>query len=222
MQKKYLLLLGVLTSCSATPENPDPHESFNRDMLELNIAIDQNILKPVAEGYKEIVPMSMQKSFSSFFTNAKEPYYAINYMLSGDIDATTNSLFRFVINSTFGFLGLFDVAAEIGMESRKTSYQEMWKRLEMPTGDYLMLPILASSSTRDAFTEPVSWFADPISYVIGFPWMTLKAIGYAISDRAENGHTIDGMLKDSMDVYTLMRDTYLQKYGDLPEESDDE
>ncbi len=212
MKKKFLLLLA-LTSCASEPEKIDPHAEFNRDMLRLNLALDKNVLRPAAMAYKESTADGVRDSISNALSNIKEPYFFLNYLFAGDAEHATNSLFRFVINSTLGLFGLFDVGSEIGLEKAETSYKDTLRTLEVPTGDYIVLPVFGFSSTRDTIAEPVSWFADPVSYVIGFPYMLAKAALHAISDRAENSESIDRMIRDSMDLYSSTKNMYFQKYG---------
>lgn len=212
MKKKFFLLL-VLTSCASEPEKTDPHAEFNRDMLRLNLTLDENVLRPAAMTYKESTADSVRDSISNALSNIKEPYFLVNYLVAGDAEHAANSLFRFVINSTLGLFGLFDVGSEIGLEKAETSYKDTLRALEVPTGDYIVLPVFGFSSTRDTIAEPVSWFADPISYVIGFPYMFAKAALNAISDRAENSESVDRMIRDSMDLYSSTKNMYFQKYG---------
>ncbi|MDR0580886.1 MAG: VacJ family lipoprotein [Holosporaceae bacterium] len=210
---KKMILLFLLTSCSTTRDNPDPHKEFNKDMLGLNLAIDKNVLKPVSSTYKEVTPDVMRESISNFLINLKEPFYFLNYLVTAEGENATNALFRFVINSTIGIFGLFDIGEQIGLEKAETSHKSTLKKYGVPTGDYLVLPILGSSSTRDAIAEPISWFADPVGYFIGFPYMFAKAVLTIIHERAENSGMIDSVLRDSMDVYAITKNLYFQKYG---------
>ncbi len=206
------LTLCLLTACSATVDNPDPHRTFNENALEFNMDVDDYVLRPLAAGYDTIAPEVIQESISNFLMNWKEPFYCINYAVSFDAEHATNSVFRFVINSTLGILGLFDVAEQIGLEKAETSYKATLKEMEIPNGDYLVLPVFGPSSTRDAIAEPISWFADPVGYFIGFPYMLLKAIASAISDRASNMQLVDNMKKDQATLYSTMKSIYFQKF----------
>ncbi|MDR1982678.1 MAG: VacJ family lipoprotein [Holosporaceae bacterium] len=221
MGKPFLYILFLLAACSATPENPDPHREFNKDMLEFNLALDKNILKPTALAYRDVVPDVARESISDFLANLKEPFYSINYIVTCDAEHAANSLFRFVINSTLGIIGLFDVGEQIGLEKTEISHQSTLKKFDVPLGDYLVLPILGSSSTRDAIAEPIAWFADPVGYFIGFPFMLAKYVLTAISDRAENANLIDSTIHNSMDIYSTTKSMYLQKYGDMSTNADD-
>jgi phospholipid-binding lipoprotein MlaA len=177
------------------------------------LAIDKNVLKPVSSAYKEVTPDIMRESISNFLINLKEPFYFLNYLVTAEGENATNALFRFVINSTVGILGLFDIGEQIGLEKAETSHKSTLKKYDVPTGDYLVLPILGPSSTRDAIAEPISWFADPVGYFIGFPYMFAKAVLTIIHERAENSGMMDSMLRDSMDVYAIAKNLYFQKYG---------
>jgi phospholipid-binding lipoprotein MlaA len=142
-------------------------------------------------------------------------------LISSESEYAANSLFRFVVNSTIGIFGLFDVGEQIGLEKREISYKSALKKIGMPTGDYLVLPILGSSSTRDAIAEPVSWFIDPVGYFIGFPYMLARALVTMVHDRSENSEFVDKTINDSMDLYSSMKSMYMQKYGDgLPDFGD--
>jgi len=228
MKKNFRwLTFCLLTACAATPDNPDPHRTFNENALEFNMDVDDYVLRPLAVGYQGILPDVMQESVSNFLMNWKEPFYCINYAVSFDAEHATNAVFRFVINSIFGILGLFDVAEQIGLEKAETSYKKTLKEMEIPNGDYLVLPIFGPSSTRDAIAEPISWFADPVGYFIGFPYMILKAVVAAIDDRASNMKLVDDMKKDQDTLYSTMKSIYFQKFvtnysSDNEEEDDDD
>lgn len=211
--RKCFVFFVFLAGCSATPEDPDPHKEFNKSGMALNLALDRNVLKPAAEVYKE-TPDTMQLVVSNVLDNLREPFYFVNYGLRVDAENMIASLLRFVINSTIGFLGFFDVAAELGIPKTTTGYKETLKTIEVPQGDYLVLPVFGSSSTRDTIAEPISWFADPVSYVIGWPWSIATAVLRTISDRAQNYEALNAATNNSEDVvYQTARSFYLQKYG---------
>lgn len=216
----YLLLtFFICTGCSNGPDKADPNADFNRDMFDFNMDLDENVLRPAAVGY-QCLPDPAQEVISNSLSNLKEPYYCVNYLLAADFENFANSLFRFVINSTIGVLGLLDPAGEVmDLPRRKTSYQETLHSLSVAMGDYIVLPILGSSSNRDLVAEPISWFADPLSYVFGIPIMIGKSVLSAINDRSENMETLDNLKKDSLDPYSTAKSVYVQQYGD--ESADD-
>ncbi|MBR1734933.1 MAG: VacJ family lipoprotein [Alphaproteobacteria bacterium] len=222
MKKIVLISLLFLSSCSENPEIEDPNIEFNRDMMNFNLAVDENILKPVSDVYKEGTSDTFRESVGNFLSNFKEPYYMLNYILAGDPEQAINSLFRFVTNTVFGALGFADIGNYVGLEKRETSYKETLTTLGVDTGNYLVLPIFGPSSTRDAFGEVASWFCDPVSYIIGFPYMFGKAILTTINDRAENSEMLDRNISESMDIYSVAKSLYFQKYGKKSKNDDEE
>ena len=213
------LLLGLI-GCASTTENDDKdsYQRFNRGAFEFNVKLDENILRPVAFRYKELTPNNFQTMMSNGLSNLKEPFYAVNYALCFDSDNFVTSLFRFGLNSTLGFFGLLDVAADYGIPKAETSHSATLSKIGIPTGNYIHLPILGSSSVRDTIAEPISWFADPVRYFIGPIYMLAKAAMSAVSSRAENMEFIDSSLNDVADPYSSLKSVYFQQYGVKSEE----
>ncbi|GHT99057.1 hypothetical protein FACS1894126_5070 [Alphaproteobacteria bacterium] len=221
MEKIFTFSLLLLTACSGDPNNNDPMEEFNRESLELNVQIDKSILRPAAMTYKDSLHDEVENFISNVLLNLKEPFYFVNHTITLNGEGATSSLFRFVINSTIGVLGMLDIAEYMGLPRKKMTHQDTLKKIEVPTGDYLVLPILGFSSTRDAIAEPVSWFMDPVGYFIGFPYMVLKAALLAVSDRAENAQVMDSLLEDKTDLYSTTKNIYFQRYG-IKKQNEDE
>ena len=211
-------LVGCANTSDDERENEDPYQRFNRGAFEFNIKLDENVLRPVAYRYKELTPDNFQTMMSNGLSNLKEPFYAVNYVLCFDADSATTSLFRFGLNSTLGFFGLLDVAADYGVPRAETSHSATLTKIGVPTGNYIYLPILGSSSVRDTIAEPISWFADPVGYFIGPIYMLTKAAMSAVSYRAENMEFIDSSLKDVADPYSSLKSIYFQQYGVKSEE----
>lgn len=209
----FLLLLLLLSACCGNPEADDPHNEFNRDMLNFNLALDAKIVRPVSNVYKAGTSDTFRYAIGSCLNNFKEPYYMLNYLISGDFEMAANALFRFVINSIFGACGFADIGDCVGLNRSETSYKETLSKLGINTGDYLMLPVFGASSYRDVIGEFASWFCDPVGYFIGFPWMLGKAVLTIINDRAEKSEAFDKAINESMDIYSVMKNLYFQKYG---------
>ena len=222
MKYKFAGLL-LITACSYTPENPDPHKEFNEASLELNLSLDENVLKPASNVYEGLTNEPMRMMFSNFFSNLKEPFYLVNYTLQTDSENMSSSFARFLINSTLGIFGFFDIAELIGIPKHSTNHKDTLHKMEVPHGDYIVLPIFGPSSTRDTIAEPVSWFADPVTYFIGWPLAISKTVVQMIIDRSENSAIIDSTINESENIYSTMRSMYLQKYGngeDVPSSDD--
>jgi phospholipid-binding lipoprotein MlaA len=211
--KFKLVPLLLVSACMSTPENPDPHKCFNEAMLDVNLSLDKHILKPASHIYEGVTNEPARIMFSNFLDNLKEPFYLVNYTAQANGENTASSFFRFLINSTIGFLGFFDVAELMGVPKHSTGYKDTLHKLEVPHGDYIVLPVFGFSSTRDTVAEPISWFADPVSYFIGWPWAISKAALQMVVDRHENSNMLDSTINESEDLYARTRSMYLQKYG---------
>ncbi len=221
--KKKLLCLLLITACSATPEDPDPHKDFNEAMLEFNVSLDKNVLKPASQIYEDVTCEPTQRMISNFLDNLNEPFYFVNYTVQLSPCDMSTSLFRFLINSTVGIFGFFDVAELIDLPKHKTNYKETLHKMHMPHGDYIVLPIFGFSSTRDTIAEPISWFANPVNYFLGWPLSISKSVLQMIVDRSENAELIDSTIQESDDLYSKTRSVYLQQYGngfDVPDDED--
>lgn len=222
MKYRFAGLL-LITACASSPENPDPHKCFNKAMFEVNLSLDENVLKPASHVYEDVTNEPVRMMFSNFLDNLKEPFYLINYAIQADGENMASSFFRFLINSTFGFLGLFDVAELLDVPKHSTGYKDTLYKMGVPHGDYIVLPVFGFSSTRDTIAEPISWFADPVSYFIGWPWAVSKAALQMVINRHENSELIDSTIRESEDLYSKTRSMYLQKYGigdDIPSAED--
>lgn len=216
------VILLLLVACGGTghTNKDDPNENFNRQSLQFNLEVDQNLLRPTSRGYENVTNDSVRGAFGRFLSNLKEPYYAINYIVSGNLEGAFNAFFRFVVNTLAGGLGIVDVGSHIGLNRADTSYKDTLASLEIETGDYLVLPIFGPSSTRDAVGEVVSWFCDPVGYFVSFPWMIGKAVLGAIHDRSENSEEMDNITQ-SKNAYIILRSIYKQKYQKSREDQDE-
>lgn len=218
MKLKFFPLL-LIPACMSTPEDPDPHRCFNEAMLDVNLSLDDHVLKPASHVYESVTNEPVRMMVSNFLDNLNEPFYLVNYTIQVDSENMASSFFRFLVNSTIGFFGLFDIAELMGVPKHSTGYKETLHKMEVPHGDYIVLPVFGFSSTRDTIAEPVSWFADPVSYVIGWPWAVSKSALQMVIDRHENSEMIDSMIAESEDLYAKTRSIYLQKYGNGEDDS---
>ena len=144
-------LLLLVQSCAQVPveTKEDPWEGFNRSMFTFNDAVDGAVLKPIAEGYKAVTPNPVQKGVSNFFSNLGEIGNIANNLLQGKWDATASSSFRFLINSTAGWFGIFDVASEMGLKKYDEDFGQTLGYWGVSSGPYLVLPFFGPSTVRD-------------------------------------------------------------------------
>ena len=223
---RLVFVMGVsifLFGCSSTSvisekqeeiqsEN-DPFESFNRGMFAFNQVADKAVLKPVAKGYRWMVPDFVRKSVINVFTTLKQPAYFLNALLQGQIKDAGYVLGRTGINLTFGCLGLFDVASEMDVPAPDYDFgQTMAKWGWHKEGPFLMLPLIGPSNPRDmlgyaadAVTNPLDWRLrkEPV-LVYGIT----AAEGFV--KREEVLELLDNLEKSSTDYYAAMRTMYRQ------------
>lgn len=158
MTKKFftytaLLLLLGLGGCAGapasetvSPENDTALETYNRAMFSFNNKLDKFVIRPVAKGYRAVTNEYFRQRVTNFFSNIDEPISAANHMLQGEFSDSGNNLGRFVINTTFGLVGLYDVASSMGMEKDKTGFDETLATWCVPDGPFIVLPVVGPST----------------------------------------------------------------------------
>ena len=205
---RILLFTTVVVSCAAySAENSDPWEKTNRKIYTFNKRLDTYALKPIAKGYRAITPQPVDDSITRFFDNLKEPLVAINNGLQGKGGQAANDVGRFVVN-TVTSLGFFDVANKVGLSRHQEDFGQTFGKWGSPSGAYLMLPFLGSSSVRDALAKPFDTLVNPRNLVkdnaanVGL--FTLEVVDLR-ADVIPLEKIIEG------DEYVLLRDVYLQR-----------
>ena len=222
-----VLLAFALVGC-ATIKNAvgskgqklDPWESWNRKVFSFNEKVDENVLKPVATAYSEVVPSTVRKGIGNFFGNIGDAWSTVNLFLQGRFKSGLEQGMRVAVNSTFGILGLFDVATEAGLEKNSQDLGKTFGRWGMGTGAYIVWPILGPSSVRDSLALPFDLQASPAVVFDHGKEKVGVTILNAINTRA-NFLRAGEMLEDiALDKYTFYRDAYLQRRGSF--DDDDE
>ena len=156
-----LVLAGALLGgCASGPNaNPaDPLEPYNRSMTRFNDNLDKAVLKPVATAYRDVTPQPLRTGVTNFFANLGDAWSFVNNVLQGQGEGAYNSMVRFSVNTVFGIGGLFDVASEAGIQRAKQDFGQTLGRWGVPTGPYLVLPLLGPSSVRDTAGLSVDLF----------------------------------------------------------------
>lgn len=209
---------ALLAGCAQVPQdagqNPeDPWETFNRNMWAFNEGVDA-VVKPVTEGYRFIVPKPAREGVSNFFDNLLEPGNAVNNLLQGKAGGTLTSVFRFVLNSTIGIGGLFDVATWVGMERQPEDFGQTLGVWGVGDGPYLVLPFLGPSGARDIWRWPVQAALNPMTYVLWDEDWYWEAAYVAVDGIDTRSRLIDSgfddMLVNTLDPYTAVRTAYRQ------------
>ncbi|MDB4138419.1 VacJ family lipoprotein [Methylophilaceae bacterium] len=209
---KYILILAFLTPAIAfTTEDNDPLEGLNRAVYDFNEAVDGAVIKPVAKGYKAVMPNFAVKGVNNFYNNIRDVITVINDVLQLKIDHAVHDSGRVLLNSTVGILGFIDVHTINGGERRKEDFGQTLGHYGIGHGAYLVLPFLGPSSLRDGAglaTDTILF--DPISYVDDVRTRNQIRIVQIIDKRAELINASDILGSASLDPYAFQRDAYLQ------------
>ena len=162
-----LLITVLFSSGCATVEGPanpdDPFESFNRSMFAFNEGVDKYAFKPAAKGYNFVMPSFASKGVSNFFSNIDDIVVFFNELLQFKIAAAVATSARFAFNSTFGLFGLIDVASDMDLPKHNEDFGQTLAVWGVPSGPYLVMPILGPLTIRDTAGLAVDWtYFDPI------------------------------------------------------------
>lgn len=218
LRGSLVLAALVLAGCAHRPaDDPaDPLEPVNRAVFHFNEKVDQYALKPAAQAYVYVVPEPARAGVTHFFDNLDEPRNFVNDLLQLKFRLASVNLARFLLNSTAGLGGLFDVATEVGLEPHEEGFGQTLGYWGVGEGWFLMLPFLGPSSNRDL----VGFVADmPTTYGFWLPGhydvYKFSATGlFAVNTRA-NFLSTDSLIQQQFDPYLFVRTAYLQRRQSL-------
>lgn len=231
-----LILSGTLSGCSTTPtaqDKNDPWEGWNRDVHSFNKGFDDNILKPLAKGYQDITPNPVDEGISNVFSNINDIGVTINdflqlKFLQGGMDAS-----RFLVNTTVGLVGVFDVAKMIDLPKHDEDFGQTLGYWGVPSGSYMVLPFIGASSPRETFGLIGDALFNPLTYVSFFGGFAANAASAAasavdVTDTRSDLMSSEKILDEaSVDRYDFVKNAYKQRRefliydGNPPEDNDD-
>ncbi|MGN6652926.1 MlaA family lipoprotein [Trinickia sp.] len=207
------LAAAALAGCASvqTPTPGDPLEGLNRTVFKFNDTLDTYALKPVAKGYAWAVPQPVRSSVTNFFSNIGDVYVAANELLELKIADGVGDVMRVVINTVFGVGGLFDVATAARLPKHSADFGVTLGHYGVPSGPYLVLPLLGPSTVRDAAGLAVDYYGNPLSYVSpsSVSW-ALYGVNL-VNTRANLLTTVDVLSGAAIDKYSFIRNAYLQR-----------
>ncbi|MCH7830683.1 MAG: VacJ family lipoprotein [Proteobacteria bacterium] len=225
-----LLTVAVaMSACASIPADQltesDPWEAANRSMFNVNVAIDNATIKPLSKAYRKVMPSPVRRGVSNFFQNLTTPRSVLNNFLQGKPANGLSELARFLLNSTIGVGGLFDVATTTGLEEYSEDFGQTAAVWGVPDGPYLMLPLLGPQNLRDALLLPLDFLADPLFHY-DVSSVRDRIYGLRMIDLRFRLLTVDELLANSTDPYVTLRESYRQNRefeiydGDPPEDDD--
>ena len=204
---------GVLTGCASTQSShpQDPFESYNRAMSTFNDNLDKAVLKPVATGYKDVVPSPLRTGVSNFFGNLDDLWTMVNFALQGNGEQTYVHMVRFTTNTVLGLGGLLDIASAMQLTREKQDFGLTLGHWGVQPGPYLVLPVLGPSTVRDAVSLPADWWGHPMDHMKPVSTRNSLAGLRIVNLRANLLDATDTLEAASLDRYALVRDFYLKR-----------
>jgi phospholipid-binding lipoprotein MlaA len=193
------------------------------------MALDTLVFQPVAATYRFVLPIEVRDSVRNAVRNLRAPLILINDVLQGEMKRAETTLVRFLVNSTLGVLGLFDVAADMGYPYHDEDFGQTLGAHGMGEGFYLVLPVLGPSNPRDGIGILVDFYLDPLTYAAEAAdiedFLLARTVAEGIDKRARNLDTIEDLKRDSIDFYARVRSLYRQSRtndinnGEAPEDT---
>ena len=212
------LALGLLLSACSTPSpeslaQNDPWEKTNRDVFDFDVRLDHAVARPVAKGYRDVLPEPVRDGIHNALNNLNSPVVLANDVLQGDGDKAVNTTGRLLINSTVGLGGLIDVASKIGIPNHDNDFGITLGKSGVAEGSYLVLPFAGPAPPRDLLGIAVDQAFDPLTYVRFHgkdTWMVVR-FGIGVLDgRAANLDAVETIERSSIDFYATTRNLYRQ------------
>lgn len=199
----------------AGEDDNDPLEGLNRGIFEFNRVVDGVLIKPVAQIYRGVLPQQAQDSVRSFLRNLRTPVILVNDVLQGDMDRAGSTIGRFLVNTTLGIGGLFDVASELGMPFHDEDFGQTLAVWGVGEGPYIVLPILGPSNPRDVVGLASEFYLDPVNIYLrneDLEYLTYVRAGLrGVDARARSIEVLDELERTSLDYYAAIRSLYRQQ-----------
>lgn len=231
LRRPLLMLLSLLalSACATRPpasepealaeyeQNNDPLEPFNRTMYAVHNGIDTVVLEPAARAYRFVIPRPVRGGVRNVLANLRSPVILLNDALQGETRRGATTLARFLMNSTFGVAGLFDVAKEVGLPGHTEDFGQTLAVWGLGEGPFLFIPVLGPSNPRDLTGFGVDIAANPLTWVFAEGDNTADTLGWVqlgltvLDTREGLLDTIQSVKETSLDPYATFRSAYRQR-----------
>jgi phospholipid-binding lipoprotein MlaA len=229
-RRTALFLAGastLLAGCAAAPSRDDPFEPWNRAMYEVHQVVDGNVVKPIAEAYVKATPEPIRTGVSNFFGNIDDLFTGINNVLEGRGDQAGDDFGRVLLNTTFGFVGVLDLASMMGINKDKKDFGITFGKWGAPQGPYFFVPLFGPTTLRDGTGTVIRYFIGPVGYISNIALRnSIYGVGY-LDLRAQALSAESVLDTAALDRYRFLRNAYLknrryQVYDGKPPPEEDE
>lgn len=193
----------------------DPFESMNRGTFAFNDGLDRAVFKPVAQGYRAAVPKPVRSGVRNVLINLRGPVNAVNQLLQGDIEGFSTDTMRVLVNTTFGFGGVFDIAGAAGLEYEYEDFGQTLGVWGVGHGPYWVAPVFGPNSVRDHAGNLVDLYADPLRFYLHN--IDEDGWGYArmgmtfVDKREELLDVLSDLRNSAIDYYATVRSANYQR-----------
>lgn len=210
----------VLSGCATVPgqhrpgDVVDPFEKANRISYDVTDRVDRAVMVPVVDAYIDYVPGGVQQSIGNFYDNLGYPNVVLNTFLQGKVEQGFEDSARFLLNSTVGLGGLFDVATDLGLQKHDEDFGQTLAVWGVDSDTYLFIPFLGPSNERDVFGIPVSVATNMLfyaGYIAGAAVIVPLSVLGEIDKRARLKGPMQTRDQVALDPYLFVREAYIQQ-----------
>jgi len=208
-----LMLTACATKDPQSLAQHDPFEPTNRDIFDFDVKLDHAVATPVAKFYRSAVPSPAREGIHNALDNLNAPVVLANDVLQGEGSKASDTIGRFMINSTVGLAGLIDVASDLGIPAHDNDFGITLGKGGAAEGSYLVLPFVGPRPPRDLVGNGVDVGFDPLTYITWNNSTLYKVIrgGLGVLDsRTANIDSVESIERSSIDFYATTRSLYRQ------------
>jgi phospholipid-binding lipoprotein MlaA len=191
----------------------DPAEKVNRVGYAIHQFFDRHLIRPIAMTYQTVVPGLVRDGLRHVLDNLGEPNIVANDLMQGRVKMARTATLRFATNSTFGVLGVFDMATRAGLPRHENGFDLTLGRYGMKPGAYLFVPLLGPTTVRDAIGSAVNTLLDPVHAFVPHhanTFIVTKGVVDGVDQRARADSQLTAIMSDATDPYATLRSVYLQ------------
>ncbi|MBA2648934.1 MAG: VacJ family lipoprotein [Legionella sp.] len=200
----------ILSGCHKGTNPVDPYESFNRKVNAFNLAVDRALLKPTATVYKKVLPNCVQKGVGNFYNNLDLIPTVVNDLLQAQVKCAYKDTWRFLINSSIGIGGLFDVAEGMSLPPHSNDLGLTFAKWGNKHSPYLVIPLIGPSTLRDGAGLLIQFVLYSPYVFINDDAIMFSLLGLHYIDLRAQFMDSEHLMDEALDKYSFLRDAYLQ------------